>query len=350
MSLFFDVCTLALRLQAAQVDSVNLLCSAKVQSHPESTVGLLTTAGKSARILISATQDLGKVFSCMHDVKLDGSTDIMASIQKAQLALKHRQNLAQRQRIVLFVSSPIKDDEDALVRLAKKLKKNNVAVDIVHVSDDTEGENVRKLDAFNAAVNASENSRILHVPAGGGVLADVLMGSEIYAERDSGGGGSGGDGAGAEGGGGGGGGAFEFGVDPAVDPELAMVLRMSMEEENARQAAAGGGPAGDGGETSTGGAAAAGNDTAATTSGAAVTTEDDDADLYGTGDGAADGMDVDSAAEAEEEAMLAAAIRMSQAGDGGDDDEEMDEETRRAIEMSKADFDETKKDDGDASK
>jgi len=31
---------------------------------------------------------------------------------------------------------------------------------------------------------------------------------------------------------------FEFGVDPSLDPELAMALRMSMEEEAARQAAA----------------------------------------------------------------------------------------------------------------
>ncbi len=28
--------------------------------------------------------------------------------------------------------------------------------------------------------------------------------------------------------------AFEFGIDPSVDPELALALRMSMEEEKAR--------------------------------------------------------------------------------------------------------------------
>lgn len=37
------------------------------------------------------------------------------------------------------------------------------------------------------------------------------------------------------GGGDSGGGAFEFGVDPSADPELALALRMSMEEEKARQ-------------------------------------------------------------------------------------------------------------------
>ena len=37
---------------------------------------------------------------------------------------------------------------------------------------------------------------------------------------------------------GGGGGAFDFGVDPNLDPELALALRVSMEEERARQEAA----------------------------------------------------------------------------------------------------------------
>ena len=36
---------------------------------------------------------------------------------------------------------------------------------------------------------------------------------------------------------GGDGSGFEFGVDPNLDPELALALRMSLEEENARQQA-----------------------------------------------------------------------------------------------------------------
>merc|ERR1712080_542870 len=51
--------------------------------------------------------------------------------QVAQLALKHRQNKNQRQRIIVLVCSPVKDSQAALVKLGKKLKKNNVALDIV---------------------------------------------------------------------------------------------------------------------------------------------------------------------------------------------------------------------------
>lgn len=45
------------------------------------------------------------------------------------------------------------------------------------------------------------------------------------------GGGGGEEGAAAAGGGGG----YEFGVDPNLDPELALALRVSLEEERARQ-------------------------------------------------------------------------------------------------------------------
>lgn len=60
----------------------------------------------------------------------------------------------------------------------------------------------------------------------------------IWVPQD-GGGGYAAIGGGAEGGGGGGGDGFEFGVDANMDPELAMALRVSLEEERARQGAAG---------------------------------------------------------------------------------------------------------------
>ena len=44
----------------------------------------------------------------------------------------------------------------------------------------------------------------------------------------------GGGGGGEEGAAAGGGGGYEFGVDPNLDPELALALRVSLEEERAR--------------------------------------------------------------------------------------------------------------------
>ena len=264
----------------AQADAVNLLAGAKTQSHPENTVGVLSMAGKTPRVLVTPTQDLGKVLNCMSDVEIESECNYAASIQIAQLALKHRQNKNQRQRIVIFVGSPLSEDkvracvsvhtcmrahvnllpawdsmggyrtgfeeflhanpQDALVKIAKKLKKNSVAVDIV--SFGCEAENEEKLEAFHQTVNSNANSNFVTVPPGP-MLSDVLISSAIFQGED----GGGGYGFGGGGGGGGGGGpaeGFEFGVDPNMDPDLALALRVSLEEERARQNAAA--PAADG--------------------------------------------------------------------------------------------------------
>jgi len=55
----------------------------------------------------------------------------------------------------MFVGSPIKATEQELVRLGARMKKNQVAVDIVNFGE--EATNKQKLEAFVNAVNSSEN-------------------------------------------------------------------------------------------------------------------------------------------------------------------------------------------------
>ncbi len=95
----------------AQADCVNLLAGAKTQANAENTVGVLTMAGKSPRVLVTPTPDLGKILNAMQDLDIEGASDLPSSVQIAQLALKHRQNKNQRQRAVIFVGSPIKEDK-----------------------------------------------------------------------------------------------------------------------------------------------------------------------------------------------------------------------------------------------
>lgn len=70
--------------------------------------------------------------------------------------------------------------QDMLVKIAKKLKKNNVAVDIVSFGH--ESDNEEKLTAFHGAVNSNDNSHLVTVPPGP-VLSDVLIGSPIFQVR-----------------------------------------------------------------------------------------------------------------------------------------------------------------------
>lgn len=119
------------------------------------------------------------------------------------------------------------------MKLAKKMKKSGISIDIIafgELSDDT----TRKLQAFSDNVQSAEGSYLATIPPSANLLSDSLITTPIV-------GGEGASNAGGEGGSGGGGGGasggndFEFGVDPSVDPELALALRMSFEEEKARQ-------------------------------------------------------------------------------------------------------------------
>ena len=111
------------------------------------------------------------------------------------------------------------------------MKKNNTSIDIIAFGDLTE-ESLDKLRAFNDAVKSNEGSHLEIIPPGPNLLSDTIVASPILAGE---GGGAVPNGGGAGGEGGGAGGDFEFGVDPNLDPELALVLRMSMEEEKERQ-------------------------------------------------------------------------------------------------------------------
>ncbi|KAL3775211.1 hypothetical protein HJC23_010699, partial [Cyclotella cryptica] len=238
----------------AQSDAANMIVNQKTASNPESTVGVIRMSSSGpasgAELLVSPTDDLGKILSALHRVPLSGkmvngtstrdAVDVPASVQVATLALKHRRNKNGAQRIVLFVGSPLSHaDVRSLVKAGKQLKKNNVFIDVIALGELEENEpKLRELvDAANGTStddNAERNCHLVTIPAG--VLpSDVLISSPIL--RGDGGGMAMGDGSGGGGAGGGGGDAFaEYGgVDPNMDPELAMALRVSMEEERARQ-------------------------------------------------------------------------------------------------------------------
>ncbi|MGK3758287.1 MAG: 26S proteasome regulatory subunit N10 [Bacillariaceae sp.] len=353
------------RLEAQQ-DAANLLVGAKTQSHPESTVGI--SAG--TELLVSPTEDVGKLLNAVHDLqisrtgggfgpsssssstatttadktkKMKSISDITAAIQVASLALKHRKNKNGSQRIVLFVGSPLEEvDGRALAKAGRQLKKNNVSIDIVAMGEiECNEEKLKELvDAANGRAaaagdeGAERSCHLVTIPAG--VLpSDVLASSPIvhggtggsaFAASAAAGAVTGGDFGGSAGGGGGGGGDFgDFGgVDPNMDPELAMALRVSMEEERARQ------------ERMTAAAAAA----AETTSGE----ESKDAEMQ---DAAAPSAASPSAMDlglSEEEALLQQALAMSmnenEPKEGGTEDDTKPAATAAAASMDTEEDDE----------
>lgn len=310
----------------AQQDAANLVCGTKLNQNPESTVGVLTMAGKGVQVLTSPTDDMGKILQACATLNVSGKCNFSVGLQVAQLALKHRKNKNGRQRIVMFVASPVAEDEKKLVKIAKGLKKSGVHVDVVSMGESDENDD--KLKAFVDTVSKDNGSHLVTVPQG--VLpSDVLISSPIVVEEGSGGGGGGGGGGMA--------GFAEYGgIDPSIDPELALALRVSMEEARAdadrRTASEGGAPATEGGDAAA--APAAATDTAG------------DAEMASTPAAAP----ASSSEEMDEDAMMQQALMMSMGGDGGagDDDEEMDDDLRAALALSQAGDDEEEA--GDAGK
>ncbi|KAG2056210.1 hypothetical protein BDR06DRAFT_953163 [Suillus hirtellus] len=285
----------------AQSDAVKTIFQTKIDSNPENTVGVMTMASKGPEVLVTHSKDIGQIIKALHvtSSKIGGSIDIPTAINIAQLALKHRENKNLRQRIIVFVGSPLQGqgaDEREMVKLAKRLKKNNVAVDFIAFGDGVE-EETNVLKAFVDNTTNSDNSHLVSVPPGTHLLSDVIISSSILSEDR----GIPPEAMGDVGGASGSGGAnFEFGVDPSLDPELALALRMSMEEEQARQAAE--------------------EQTRQSATDATPQAES-------------------AGADKDEEAMLAQALAMSERNDvdmGEEQDEDMDEEEAiaRAIQMS----------------
>uniref|UniRef100_A0A1J3JE82 26S proteasome non-ATPase regulatory subunit 4 homolog n=1 Tax=Noccaea caerulescens TaxID=107243 RepID=A0A1J3JE82_NOCCA len=298
------------RLQA-QTEAVNLLCGAKTQSNPENTVGVLTMAGKGVRVLTTPTSDLGKILACMHGLDVGGEINLTAAIQIAQLALKHRQNKNQRQRIIVFAGSPIKYEKKALELVGKRLKKNSVSLDIVNFGEDDDEDKPQKLEALLSAVNNNDGSHIVHVPSGANALSDVLLSTPVFTGDEGASGYVSAAAAAAAAGG-----DFDFGVDPNIDPELALALRVSMEEERARQEAAAKKAADEAGgqKGKDGDAASASQETVARTSEKNAEPMDEDNALLDQAIAMSVG-DVNMSEAADEDQDLALALQMSMSGE-----------------------------------
>ena len=113
---------------SALQESANLVGTAKAHGNPENTVGIMSLAGRNPELLLSPTDDMGKIMTSIHDVKMSGHLSFADGVQIAYLALKHRRNKNGGPRLVVFVGSPVMDESKKLTTLAKMLNKNNVSL------------------------------------------------------------------------------------------------------------------------------------------------------------------------------------------------------------------------------
>lgn len=119
----------------------------------------------------------------------------------------------QHQRIVVFVGSPLNESS---VEYASVLKGLGVAVDVIAFGAEQET-NLSFLQSFIDAIKNDEGtSHLLTVPHDARLAETVRSATTVFGEGSM----VAGD---------------EY-FDPEMDPELAMALKLSLEEEQARQA------------------------------------------------------------------------------------------------------------------
>jgi 26S proteasome regulatory subunit N10 len=208
-------------------EACNLLVEARMGRNPENMVGFLTFGGRTCTVRETLTSDVERVAGSISNISVSGPTQFGRGVQVAALALSHATNAHADKRIIVFAGSPISETKDELLQLAKRLRKEDIAVDVVLLGvPEAQVESVR---AFVDAVSKNNNSSLTIVPPNGSVL-EMLFTSPLLSEDF--------------GGGGGGGGAGGMGMDDAAaDPQLAAALRASLEEAQRAAAAAAAAPA-----------------------------------------------------------------------------------------------------------
>lgn len=152
----------------------------------------------TVEVLATLTGDVGRILSKLHLVQPNGNVNLVTGIRIAhvslktssflkinletnfyfQLVLKHRQGKNHKMRIVLFIGSPLVADEGEIVKLAKRLKKEKVNVDIVSFGDHQKNSDL--LTAFINALNGKDGtgSHLVSVPRGS-QLQEALISSPI---------------------------------------------------------------------------------------------------------------------------------------------------------------------------
>lgn len=135
--------------------------------------------------------------------------------------------LTSPEEIILFHCSPISDVskqdseyKNKLIKLLKKLKKNNITLEVINFGEiDT---NTEFWEAIIQEVGSDIIKLMNFMPEGGNLLWEQISDYKqrlVFNNED--------------------GGENPFmeygGIDPSMDPELAMALRMSLEEEQQRQ-------------------------------------------------------------------------------------------------------------------
>ena len=90
------------------------------------------TGGNACTVHETLSSDVNQMMAAISAITIKGNTcHFNAGLLIAALALSHRTNPRAEKRIVVFVGTPLHESEKELEQLAKRLRKDDVAVDVI---------------------------------------------------------------------------------------------------------------------------------------------------------------------------------------------------------------------------
>lgn len=198
----------------AQMDAVSSLINYKTNQNVETSVGLMTSGGDNVQILVTPTNETSLLYSVFNKIQMGGDSRFAKSLQIAHLALKHRVNKNQKERIIAFVTSEIHENEAEIIDICRKMRRNNTQIDIINISNSG---NVNILKTIIDTVNIDDQSYFLNYDKQGAEsLNETVRKSPIMFNNENMNQNQGG------------------GFDDEYDEQLQAILRMSLEEEQKR--------------------------------------------------------------------------------------------------------------------
>ncbi|CAI9099982.1 OLC1v1036886C1 [Oldenlandia corymbosa var. corymbosa] len=177
----------------AQADTIDLISDSKFSADSGHQLGLLTMGSNrgGVKLLVNPTNDLTELSTRLRDAEIGGRMELATGLDVAQLPLNQNKNL--RRRIIAFAGSHVHDMKKDLVTVGTNLKNKGIALDVISFGEGDESK-IEKLSALVAAanddgINGGGNSHFIHVPPGRGALCDGLVSTGIfsggYGDRES---------------------------------------------------------------------------------------------------------------------------------------------------------------------
>jgi len=213
------------RLLAQRLAAGDLI-EKKVTDHPESNVGLLSTADLRMRSGL-VCKNRHRIISKLHEIAAKGDMRLIQSLKIARMALTNRRYRRCKCKIVVFVGSEVTGVKEAkLVKLAKQLRKENISVDVVSFGAAQVNEKLLKtfVDTLNNVMvneklgsQADNSSHLLTVNVGEDLAESVRQSALMKTEEGE------------------GGQDVQYVAGYDNDENLALALRISMEENRARE-------------------------------------------------------------------------------------------------------------------